>query len=152
MDRGPAPQGLQDSAQSFNPGNPHNKRFALIRRYIVAPCWKNTRSAGLEVLKGREMRVPDEGAPVAAQRSECAIGTCDNWTVGPRFRLVRTFDLAPPSRRVALGGRFPGLKPWAEFCSPSGHKQGLSPRSVAYSLSEQIPERRPGYRASRDIA
>jgi hypothetical protein len=118
MDRGPAPQGLQDSAQSFNPGNPHNKRFALIRRYIVAPCWKNTRSAGLEVLKGREMRVPDEGAPVAAQRSECAIGTCDNWTVGPRFRLVRTFDLAPPSGRVALGGRFPGLKPWAEFCSP----------------------------------
>jgi hypothetical protein len=55
--------------------------------------------------------------------------------------------------RVALGGRFPGLKPWAEFCSPpSGHKQGLSPRSVAYSLSEQIPERRPGYRASPDIA
>jgi hypothetical protein len=43
MDRGPAPQGLQDSAQSFNPGNPQNKRFALIRRYLVAPCWKNTR-------------------------------------------------------------------------------------------------------------
>jgi hypothetical protein len=60
MDRGPAPQGLQNSAQGFNPGNPHNKRFALTRRYLVAPCWKNTRSAGLEVLKGREMRVPDE--------------------------------------------------------------------------------------------
>ncbi|MEA3205881.1 MAG: hypothetical protein QOG92_1564, partial [Verrucomicrobiota bacterium] len=46
----------------FNPGNLHNKRFALklTRRYLVAPCWKNTRSAGLEVLKGREMRVPDE--------------------------------------------------------------------------------------------
>jgi hypothetical protein len=39
MDRGPAPQGLQDSAQGFNPGNPHNKRCAL---------------------KGREMPVPDE--------------------------------------------------------------------------------------------
>jgi hypothetical protein len=27
---------------------------ALTRRYLVAPCWKNTRSAGLEVLKGRQ--------------------------------------------------------------------------------------------------
>src|ERR1700694_413862 len=53
-------------------------------------------------------------APIAAQKSECAIGTCYNWTIGPRFRLVRTFDLAPPSGRVALGGRFPGLKPWAK--------------------------------------
>ncbi|MEA3144892.1 MAG: hypothetical protein QOI53_304 [Verrucomicrobiota bacterium] len=60
MDRGPAPQGLQNSAQGFNPGNPQNKRFALTRRYLVAPCWKNTRSAGLEVLKGRERRVPEE--------------------------------------------------------------------------------------------
>ena len=50
-------------------------------------------------------------APIAAQKSESAIGTCENWTIGPRFRLVRTFDLAPPSGRVALGGRFPGLKP-----------------------------------------
>ncbi len=41
------------------------------------------------------MRVTDEVAPNAAQKSEGAIGTCYNWTVGPRFRLVRTFDLAP---------------------------------------------------------
>jgi hypothetical protein len=27
---------------------------ALTRRYLVAHCWKNTRSAGLEVLKGRQ--------------------------------------------------------------------------------------------------
>jgi hypothetical protein len=26
----------------------------LTRRYLVAHCWKNTRSAGLEVLKGRQ--------------------------------------------------------------------------------------------------
>ena len=41
-------------------------------------------------------------------------------------------DLAPPSGRVALGGRFPGLKPglkpWAEFCRPFGaQNKGLSP-------------------------
>ncbi len=75
MDRGPAPQGRQNSAQGFNPGNPHNKRFAL--------------------MKGREMWVPDKLAPIATQKSGCAIGTFYNWTIGLRFRLVRTFDLAP---------------------------------------------------------
>ena len=49
-----APKGLQNSAQGFDPGNSQNKRFALTRRYLVAPCWKNTRSAGLEVLKGQQ--------------------------------------------------------------------------------------------------
>jgi hypothetical protein len=29
MDRGLAPQGLQNSAQGFNPGNPQKQRFAL---------------------------------------------------------------------------------------------------------------------------
>ena len=74
MDRGLAPQGLQNSAQGFNPGNPQNKRFAL---------------------KGREMRVPKKLGFIAAQKSACAIGTCCNCTAGSRFRLVRTFDLAP---------------------------------------------------------
>jgi hypothetical protein len=47
-------------------------------------------------------------APIALQKSEYAIGTCYNWTIGPRFRLVRTFDLAPPSGRAAPGGRSEG--------------------------------------------
>jgi hypothetical protein len=34
----------------------------------VAPCWKNTRSAGLEVLKGRKIRVPVKLAPIAAAK------------------------------------------------------------------------------------
>jgi hypothetical protein len=41
-------------AQGFNPGNQPIKRFALTRRYPVAPSVKNTRSSGLEMLKGRE--------------------------------------------------------------------------------------------------
>ena len=73
MDRGPAPQGLQNSAQGsaqgFNPGNPPNKRFAL---------------------KGREMRVPDEARTYCRAKSDFAIGTCDNWTIGPRFALRRS--------------------------------------------------------------
>ena len=65
----------------------------------------------------------------------------------PRFRLVRTFDLAPPSGRVALGGRFPGLKPWAEFCSPCG-AENKEPRIVVaycvFSLSIFWKEIREG--------
>jgi hypothetical protein len=61
MYRGPAPQGLQDSAQGFNPGKPHNKRFAL-------------------KLKGREMRVPVEPAPIAAQDQSAQLGRA---VIGP---------------------------------------------------------------------
>ncbi len=43
-------------------------------------------------------------------RVRVAIGTRYNRTIGPRFRLVRTFDLAPLSGRVALGGRFPRVE------------------------------------------
>ncbi len=47
----------------------------------------------------------------------------------PRYRFVRTFDLAPPSGHVALGTRFPGMKPWAEFRSPCGaQKQRPQPK------------------------
>jgi hypothetical protein len=61
MDRGPAPQGLENSAQGFNPGNPQNRWFAL---------------------KGREMRIPDEARTYCRAKSDSAIGTCDNWTIG----------------------------------------------------------------------
>jgi hypothetical protein len=48
-----APKGLKHSAQGFNPGKPANKRFALTRHMNVRSM-KNTRSTGLEMLKGRE--------------------------------------------------------------------------------------------------
>jgi hypothetical protein len=125
----PKPKGLQNSAQGFNPGKPQNKRFAL-------------------KLKGREMRVPDKVAPLPRKSQSAQLGRA---TIGPSdpLPLVRTFDLAPLSGRVALGGRFPGLKPWAEFYGPcgaqnkghgieGGHKaeagSDLSPRIVAYSI------------------
>ena len=108
--------------------------FALTRRYLVAPCWKNTRSAGLEVLKGREMRVPDEARTCCRAKVRVRSWNVRQLDHRTRFRLVRTFDLAPPSERVALGAGFPGLKPWAEFCSPFGaQNEGLNPRIVAYS-------------------
>jgi lysophospholipase L1-like esterase len=38
-------------------------------------------------------------------------------TIIPCFRVLSTFDL-PPLQGTSLGGRFPGLKPWAESLSP----------------------------------
>jgi hypothetical protein len=66
------------------------------------PVVNDTRSSGLEMLKGREER---------------AIKTSYNDTL--LSWVVSTFDL-PPLQGVSLGGRFPGLKPWAESYSPFG--------------------------------
>jgi hypothetical protein len=75
----------------FNPGNPPNKRFAL---------------------KGREMRVPGEA------RTHCrAKVRVRNWEVrpsDPASALLGHSIWRPFRARPALGGRFPGLKPWAE--------------------------------------
>jgi hypothetical protein len=49
--------------------------LTLTRRYPVAPSVKNTRSSGLEMLKGREADQINL-APVAAQKLEYAIKTC----------------------------------------------------------------------------
>jgi hypothetical protein len=60
--RGPSygPKGHESIAQAsagLQPGFYIFNGTALTRRYLVAPCWKNTRSAGLEVLKGRRNRL-----------------------------------------------------------------------------------------------
>jgi hypothetical protein len=47
-------------------------------------------------------------APITAQKSECEIGMCYNWIIGSRFRLARTFDLAP-LQHLQPGG--PGVFP-----------------------------------------
>jgi hypothetical protein len=66
----------------------------------------------------------------------------------PRYRLVRTFDLAPPSGHLALGTRFPGMKPWAEFRSPcAAQNKGLSPRFVVNSLFSEQNHPKPYVRA-----
>ena len=39
--------------------------------------------------------------------------------IRPYFRVVSRFDMAP-LQGAWWGWLFPGLKPWAEFCSPFG--------------------------------
>jgi hypothetical protein len=60
-----------------------------------------------------------------------AIETCYDWDPTPFGQDVRS---GAPSGRVAPGGRFPGLKPWAEvyspFGAPDGRFQGLKPGEV----------------------
>jgi hypothetical protein len=91
MDRGPAPQGLQDSAQGFNPGNPQNKRFAL---------------------KGREMRVPDETRTYS--RAKVRVRNRDVLQLNHRtpLALFRTFDQAP-LQYLQPGG--PGVFPTGRY-------------------------------------
>jgi hypothetical protein len=116
---GPAPKGLENSAQGFNPGNPQNKRVAL---------------------KGREMRLPDGSRHCRAKVNKTNL-QLDHWA---RFRRVRKFDLAHPSGRIALGGRFPGLKPWADALAPAGQKTKVySPdRNVFSGIRPHVPEGR----------
>jgi hypothetical protein len=64
---------LEGSAQGFNPGNPQINDFALkLTRNMNVPLMNNTRSSGLEMLKGREADQINL-APIAAQTSEFAI-------------------------------------------------------------------------------
>ena len=63
MDQGPAPQGQQNSAQGFNPGNPHNKGFAL---------------------KGRERRVLDEARTYCRASRSAQLGRA----IGPASALL----------------------------------------------------------------
>jgi hypothetical protein len=46
--------------------------------------------------------------------------------IGPYFRVVSKFDLAPLQGASLMGGRFPGLKPWAKSCCPFGAGPSLT--------------------------
>ena len=74
MERRPAPQGQQNSAQGFNPGKPSNKQCAL---------------------KGRKVRVPDEAHTYGPARVRAQDWDLLQLDIGPLVRLVRTFDPAP---------------------------------------------------------
>jgi hypothetical protein len=88
------PEGLKDSGEGLNPGNAQNG-------------W---------LLKGD--RIPDEFAHPSLR--EMRVRNCEVLAIGPYFRVANRFDLAPFQGAPIWGGRFPGLKPWAESCSPFG--------------------------------
>jgi hypothetical protein len=71
------------------------------------------------------------------------IRTCHHrWLYfGPYVRFVSTFDLAHPSWRLVPGGRFPGLKPWAEVYSPFGATP-FGPQTATLTLNKYFV---PGY-------
>src|ERR1700719_2352413 len=90
---GPAPQGLQNSALGFNPGKPHNNRFALkgrelsypicVRRYgidmtsatICAPRDMKAQALAWDALKGRQNATPKSGFLRAITRSDSGAPT-----------------------------------------------------------------------------
>jgi hypothetical protein len=71
--KGRAPKGLEVSAQGFNPGKRHPERFALTRHMNVRSM-NNTRSSGLEMLKGRQIERTNNAkvGPIVA-RLNCAL-------------------------------------------------------------------------------
>jgi hypothetical protein len=75
--------------------------FALTRHMNVRSM-NNTRSSGLEMLKGREADLI-KPASTLRQNLECAFETCYNRTY---FRVVSTFNL-PPLQHLQPGG--PGV-------------------------------------------
>ncbi len=66
--------------------------------------------------------------PIATQSQSAQL-------IGPRFRLVRTFDLAPFIRARRSWWTIPRVETlWAEFYCPCGaQNKDLSPRIVASS-------------------
>jgi len=110
------PEGLQDSAQGFNPGNLKINEFALTRHMNVRSM-NNTRSSGLEMLKGREADKINL-APIAARKLN---GQSRRATIRFCFHVVSTLNL-PPLQGVSIWEAAPrvetGLKPWAESSSP----------------------------------
>ena len=107
LQRSIAPEGLQDSAQGFNPGNHSIERFRPegARGYRM--------NLALQHCSKRRWWIS------IARRSERAIETFHNCTLLPCGWYVRS---CAHSGRVSLGGGFPGLKPWAESSRPFGTK------------------------------
>jgi len=85
-------------------------------------------------------------ASIAGQELERAIlRHATNWTLLPACSYVRS---GAPSGRFALGGLFPGLKPWAESSNPFGAK--ISRCELLQNV--QTPEAFSLYRASTPLA
>ena len=88
----PEAEGATELSPGFQPWEPSNKRFAL--------------------LKGREIRVPDEARTYCRAKIRVRNWDLRQLTIGLRFRLVRTFDLAP-LQHLQPGG--PGVFPTRRY-------------------------------------
>ncbi len=95
-------------------------RPELTRRYLVAPCWENTRSAGLEVLKGRQhtrwishlslRKMKIRNCEVLPLDPSSALQVDSIWRFfirarpcDVRFPRIKPCQLLKPARSLALG-------------------------------------------------
>ena len=111
-----APQGLKNLAQGFNPGKHPIKRFCPERaRDGVGEMPFECSRRRIGHLLGRRYNLPlaNNGHRHKVERWRGPIEICFS-------RLLLITMIWRPFRARRSGGRFPGLKPWAKICSPSG--------------------------------
>ena len=92
---------------------------SLTRRYAVAPLVKNTRPAGLEVLKGDQISAKNFNPGLGNSR-RCALkGTVIRRAISDRNHS-RVSSFSRHFQGAFLRGGYPGLKPWAQLFCPFG--------------------------------
>ena len=92
----------------------------LTRRYAVAPLVKNTRSSGLEVLKGDQISAKGFNPGLGNSR-RCALKGHHNPAhhIGSKS-FARVSSFSRHFQGAFLRGGYPGLKPWAQLFCPFG--------------------------------
>jgi hypothetical protein len=112
-----APEGLQDSAQGFNPGNRPPGRRALKGRQI-----RRIRNRRKEhIYLGAAIAPLCAGAHYFSHREIVSLLTNTLFLFGSN-RTHLAHVISRPFRANRFFGCFPGLKPWAESYSPCGAK------------------------------
>jgi hypothetical protein len=110
------------------------------------------------MLKGRERLVPDEARTCWRKIQSAQVGRAKIGPSDPTSALSGPSIWRPLQGASPLGGQFPGLKPWAEVCSPFGaaplgqHSvpEGQPDRSLARSAWECAFIRTPYCRVRYD--
>jgi hypothetical protein len=111
-----APEGPQDFSPGFQPWEPLNKAVRPERaRDDVGEMPFECHRKGIGHLLGRRYNLPlaNNGHRHKVERWRGPIEICFS-------RLLLITMIWRPFRARRPGGRFPGLKPWAKFFSPSG--------------------------------
>jgi hypothetical protein len=94
----------------------------LTRRYAVAPLVKNTRSSGLEVLKGDQISAKGFNPGLGNSRRSALKGHHNPAHHIGSKSFARVSSFSRHFQGAFLRGGYPGLKPWLSSFAPSGRR------------------------------
>src|ERR1700730_3370663 len=122
--------GLRTQPGVLTPGTHPTRRVALIRRYIGAPIWKNTRVSGLSVLKGRKVKfVITSGCRLVRHTTRSSVMDFRARQSTILFDVIASSALSGRS----LNGVIPGVKTPGVVLKPL---HGKSDRLLGYPESQ----------------